>query len=57
MESQAKRCFLMGSEIGQWQEWDHDQSLEWHLLQYENHKKIRDYVGSLTGYIIRTCHA
>ncbi len=43
----GKKMLFMGSEIGQWQEWDHDQSLEWHLLQYENHKKIRDYVREL----------
>jgi 1,4-alpha-glucan branching enzyme len=43
----GKKMLFMGSELGQWSEWDHDQSLEWHLLQYENHQKIRDYVKEL----------
>ncbi len=43
----GKKMLFMGSEIGQWREWDHDQSLEWHLLQYENHQKVRDYVREL----------
>jgi 1,4-alpha-glucan branching enzyme len=43
----GKKMLFMGSEFGQWREWDHDQSLEWHLLKYENHQKIRDYVREL----------
>ncbi|MBN1907277.1 MAG: 1,4-alpha-glucan branching protein GlgB [Deltaproteobacteria bacterium] len=43
----GKKMLFMGSEIGQWREWDHDQSLEWHLLQYENHQKILDFVREL----------
>ena len=43
----GKKMLFMGSELGQWKEWDHDQSLEWHLLQYENHQKIQDYVREL----------
>jgi 1,4-alpha-glucan branching enzyme len=43
----GKKMLFMGSEFGQWQEWDHDHALEWHLLKYENHQKIRDYVREL----------
>ena len=43
----GKKMLFMGSELGQWKEWDHDQSLEWHLLKYENHQKISDYVKEL----------
>ena len=35
----GKKMLFMGSEFGQWKEWDHDQSLEWNLLKYENHQK------------------
>ena len=43
----GKKMLFMGCELGQWREWDHDQSLEWNLLQYENHQKIGDYVREL----------
>ena len=32
---------FMGNEIGQWQEWKHDQSLDWHLLDGEYHKGLQ----------------
>ncbi len=43
----GKKMLFMGSELGQWSEWDHDKSLEWNLLQYESHQKLRDYVKEL----------
>jgi 1,4-alpha-glucan branching enzyme len=43
----GKKMLFMGGEIGQWSEWNHDESVEWHLLQYEKHEKIKDYVKEL----------
>ena len=43
----GKKLLFMGSEIGQWSEWNHDGSLEWHLLQYERHKGLLDWVSAL----------
>ena len=31
----GKKLLFMGSEIGQYKEWDHDRSLDWHLLEYD----------------------
>ncbi len=43
----AKKLLFMGSEFGQWSEWAHDGSLEWHLLQYAPHQGIHRWVTDL----------
>jgi len=37
----------MGGEFGQWAEWSHDSSLEWHLLQYDSHRRLQRWVADL----------
>jgi 1,4-alpha-glucan branching enzyme len=37
----------MGCEIGQWKEWNHNQSIDWHLLQYPLHDGLRRLVQHL----------
>jgi 1,4-alpha-glucan branching enzyme len=43
----GKKLLFMGDEIGQWAEWSHDSSLEWHLLAYESHRGIQNWVTDL----------
>ena len=43
----GKKILFMGSEFGQWWEWDHQQSLQWHLLEYEPHQSLHRYVQKL----------
>jgi len=43
----AKKLLFMGSEFGQWAEWSHDLSLEWHLLQYDSHRGLQNWVADL----------
>jgi 1,4-alpha-glucan branching enzyme len=43
----AKKLLFMGAEFGQWAEWSHDQSLEWHLLQYDPHRQLQQWVADL----------
>jgi 1,4-alpha-glucan branching enzyme len=40
---------FMGDEFGQWREWDHDQSLDWHLLDDEGHAGIQRWVRDLNA--------
>ncbi len=46
----GKKLLFMGGEIGQWQEWDHENSLSWHLLQYAPHQGIQRWVRELNWF-------
>jgi 1,4-alpha-glucan branching enzyme len=43
----AKKLLFMGGEFGQWGEWKHEESLEWHLLQYKLHAGLQSWVADL----------
>ncbi|MGB6094405.1 MAG: 1,4-alpha-glucan branching protein GlgB [Moheibacter sp.] len=41
------KLMFMGDEFGETTEWNYDHSLSWHLLDYEAHKKLMDFVSEL----------
>ncbi|WP_338523909.1 1,4-alpha-glucan branching protein GlgB [Pseudomonas batumici] len=43
----GKKLLFMGCEFGQWREWDHDQQLDWYLLQYSEHLGVQKLVSDL----------
>jgi 1,4-alpha-glucan branching enzyme len=43
----GKKLLFMGGEIGQWREWHHDESVDWHLLQYLPHQGLQQWVRDL----------
>ncbi len=43
----GKKLLFMGGEFGQWSEWNHDGSLDWHLTQYFEHAGIQRWVADL----------
>lgn len=45
----GKKLLFMGNDLGQWSEWNQEQSLEWHLLQYEPHRCLQRYVRELNA--------
>jgi 1,4-alpha-glucan branching enzyme len=43
----AKKLLFMGAEIGQRAEWNHESSVEWHLLEHESHLGLQKWVRDL----------
>ena len=43
----GKKLLFMGCEFGQWQEWNHDKSLEWDALTADSHKGAQRFVRDL----------
>jgi 1,4-alpha-glucan branching enzyme len=43
----GKKLLFMGGEIGQWHEWSHDASIDWHLAEYARHAGIQRLVTDL----------
>jgi 1,4-alpha-glucan branching enzyme len=46
----GKKLNFMGGEFGQWSEWNHDTSLEWHLLEYPLHYGLQRWVRDLNTF-------
>jgi 1,4-alpha-glucan branching enzyme len=43
----GKKLLFMGCEIAQWSEWNHESSLDWHLLDWDSHKGVQKLVDDL----------
>jgi 1,4-alpha-glucan branching enzyme len=46
----AKKLLFQGGEIGQWDEWSHERSVDWHLLDFEPHKGLQKWVQDLNRF-------
>jgi len=45
----GKKLLFMGSELAQYQEWGHDRSLDWNLLEYPRHAGVQRLVRDLNN--------
>lgn len=43
----GKKLLFMGGEFGQWREWSHDTSLDWHLLMFPSHQGVQRLISDL----------
>jgi 1,4-alpha-glucan branching enzyme len=46
----GKKLLFMGGEIGQWREWYHEESLDWHLLQFAPHAGLQQWIADLNQF-------
>jgi len=46
----GKKLLFMGNEFAQRDEWNHDRSLDWHLLQHETHAGVQRLLRDLNRY-------
>jgi 1,4-alpha-glucan branching enzyme len=46
----GKKLLFMGGEFGQWDEWYHEKSLDWHLLEFAPHIGMQRWVEDLNRF-------
>jgi len=46
----GKKLLFMGIDMGQWREWIHDESLEWHVLNHPFHQGVQRWVKDLNRF-------
>lgn len=46
----GKKLLFMGGEFGQWQEWNHETSLDWHLTDHPFHAGVQQWVRDLNRF-------
>jgi 1,4-alpha-glucan branching enzyme len=50
----GKKLLFMGGEFGQRREWQHDESLEWHVLDFPRHAGVQRWVRDLNMLLRNT---
>ena len=46
----GKKLVFMGTEIGQFDEWNHEEAIQWDLLEFEKHKKLRTFFKEINKF-------
>ena len=46
----GKKLSFMGNELAQWGEWDHDASIDWDCLNWQEHRQVQTMVADLNAF-------
>jgi 1,4-alpha-glucan branching enzyme len=49
----GKKSLFMGGEFAQYYEWYYGRSLDWHLLDYLDHRGVQDWVRDLNRFYVQ----
>ncbi len=52
MTHPGKKLTFMGAELGQWNEWHFEYSLDWHLLQYAPHRQTQEFFKAMNAFYL-----
>ena len=50
MTHPGKLLSFMGQDIGEWDEWNEKRSVEWDLLEYDEHRQLNLYVSDMLSF-------
>ncbi|MBP6491452.1 MAG: 1,4-alpha-glucan branching protein GlgB [Clostridia bacterium] len=54
MAHPGKKLLFMGCELAQFIEWDFKKELDWNLLDFEMHKKFKEFVKELNHFYLKS---